>query len=648
MRRPVLSLLTFLPLGLLAALDPLEMRWTFGAHEPFAMYRRVGRKCTGGVDGNARWLKDWFAWWDTRAPSVMRELGLNWVHSRFYKGMGWTFERKDFPNVRRFVANCHSNDVHVLAYVQFSTLYPEFMKAEFPEVDTWGQVDENGQPRHYHDGSYFRLMPCLNCRDWEEHLKRVATIAVTEGGFDGVMFDNAFSYPCYCARCEATFSDYLQGLPDKAERFGADDLSQMRLPRPVESAVNGEVRDPVVQAWIRWRTDTTTAVLRRLRDHVKSVRPDAVVSGNAQPFHRATGASLFGVDMVDLAGVFDLVIGQSANYPTVKDGQIVSRVRDLKLARELGVPIVALCDSDSQMTPEQERYYLLPLYEDLVFGGVPTDRTVMNPTPVPGFLDAARLARRRPQLAALTARVRRERERFAAPVCAPVRLLYPTKELPLSRQSHAALVAAEEILTRRHVPWGFLVSTPERPFVVPKGMEVLVVAGQLALSDAQRAGIVAWARAGGKVVVTGDAGRYDELNAQHLANPLKAELAGCTGVVWVDEADRVAPCVLDWSYAIGAPADHGDRLVAALAACGWTPPLAFEGLPETTAVDVRRTASGDLIVHFVNYEPDRPVRDARVRLPRGETVAMPDLVEYASVCLPAGSKSVDFSCPKER
>lgn len=34
------------------ALDPLEMRWTFGAHEPYTMYRRVGRHCTGGSIGN--------------------------------------------------------------------------------------------------------------------------------------------------------------------------------------------------------------------------------------------------------------------------------------------------------------------------------------------------------------------------------------------------------------------------------------------------------------------------------------------------------------------------------------------------------------------------------------------------------------------
>ena len=37
-------------------IDPVDVRWTFGAHEPYTMYRRIGRRTTGGVDGNATLL----------------------------------------------------------------------------------------------------------------------------------------------------------------------------------------------------------------------------------------------------------------------------------------------------------------------------------------------------------------------------------------------------------------------------------------------------------------------------------------------------------------------------------------------------------------------------------------------------------------
>ena len=80
-------------------IDPLSTRWTFGAHEPYTMYRRVGKHCTGGIDGNAQWVKPWLDWFDEKSPEVMESLGLNFLHSRFYKGMGWEVEKKDFPNV---------------------------------------------------------------------------------------------------------------------------------------------------------------------------------------------------------------------------------------------------------------------------------------------------------------------------------------------------------------------------------------------------------------------------------------------------------------------------------------------------------------------------------------------------------------------
>ena len=620
--------------GLLAALavaavNPLDMRWTFGAHEPYMMYRRVGRRCTGGIDGNARWLRPWFNWWDAEAPRLMRELGLNWVHSRFYKGMGWEIEKDDFPNVQKFVRNCHSNGVHVLAYVQFSTCYPEVMHREFPDIDSWAQIDENGRRRNYHDGSYFRTMPCINCRAWEENTKRMCTIALTEGGFDGVMFDNAFSYPCYCERCEKSFSGYLSTLSDCEERFGFADLSGVRLPHPVVTAVNGEIRDPVVQAWIRWRTDTVSDVYRRLRDHIKSIRPDAVMCANAQPFRRASAPWRNAIDMVEVAGILDLILGQNANYPSFSEGQITSRIRDLKLARELKRPIVALCDSDSMMTPDQERHYLLPLYEDLVFGGVPTDRTIMNPTPVEGFVDRDRIARRKPLLAQFNALVRNRRELFTAEPWQPIRLFYPVKETHFSRRASSGLCAAEEIMIRRHLPWGYLVSTPEKPFEVPSDTEVIVVSDQVALSETQVRELVTWAKKGGRLIVTGDSGRYDEFNAQHLVNPFLSQLKGLANVALRTNADTVSPCELEWAYRIGAPADRGDALVADLAKVGFRMPFVVEGCPESVAVDVRKDTDG-FVFHFVNYDPERPVRDMQIKY-EDMSRQIDELVEY--VCL---------------
>ena len=609
-------------------LNPLDMRWTFGAHEPYTMYRRVGRHCTGGVDGNAEWVKPWLDWWDAESPKLMRELGLNWLHSRFYKGMGWEVEKKDFPNVKKFVANCHANGVKALAYVQFSTLYPEIMRKEIPEVDAWAQINADGKPNPYY-ASYFRHMPCINCRVWEDYLKRMCTIALTEGGFDGIMFDNSFSFACYCPRCEKSFNAYLQSLPDKEARFGFTDLSDFRIPRMPAKQYYSEVRDPVAQAWIRWRTDTLCGVFRRLRDHIKSVKPDAVLSANAQPFRRQIIAAEYGVDMVEMAEILDLIIGQNMNYPTFRNGVLTCRIRDLKLAREMKTPVVALCDSDAMMTPEQEKHYLLPLYEDLAFGGIPTDRTVVSPKAVPGFIDRERLERRRPLLAQFNASVKANRAVLEAPVYQPVRLFYPEKEVQFSRLAHESLCAAEEILIRRQVPWGYLVSRPGRPLEVPAGTEVIVVANQVALSGEQIDALVAWAERGGKLVVTGDSGRYNAFNGQRLVNPFLPRLFGKANVAVRGKADAVVPAKLDWHNDVGAPKDHGEALLADLAKTGFRLPFAIEGCPESVAVDVRRLGDGYAFL-FVNYDPEHPVKGARVRFADGRVLDVPEIVEYAS------------------
>ena len=613
------------------AFDPLAARWTFGAHEPYAMYRRVGRRCTGGIDGNARWLQPWLDWFDAESPKLMEELGLNWLHSRFYKGMGWEVEKKDLPNVQKFVRNCHAHGVRALAYVQFATFYPETMRNEIPDVESWAQVDRDGKPQLW-GGQYFRYQPCLNCRAWEDYLAKVCVRALTEGGFDGIMFDNAFNRPCYCPRCEKAFAAYLASLPDKAERFGFDDLSGFRLPRCDPDRIKAsEVRDPAVQAWARWRADTTTAVFARLAAQIRSVKGDAVVAANASPPRRPENELVHGVDMVALSGVLDLIIGQSENYPSVDRGCLRHRIRDLKLARELATPIVSLCDTDAMMTPEQERHYLLPLYEDAAFGGVPTDRTVLAPVPVEGFVDRAKVDRRKERLAQFNAFVAEKRAAFEAPAWEPVRLFYPTHEMIFSGKSQRALCAAEEILTRRQVPWGYLVSTPARPCAVPAGTEVIVVAGQLALSQAQVDGLVAWAEGGGRLVVTGDAGRYDEFNGQRLANPLLARLQGRANVVCRAEADVVTPAALEWKNRIGVPEDHGAQLLADLRQTGWTPPFTLAGCPETVALDVRRRTDGRLAFHLVNFDPGHPVSGAAVVFADGHMRSIPDFEEYALV-----------------
>jgi len=619
----LLSLLTAAAIQTSPMPTALDTRWTFGAHEPFTMYRRMGRRSTGAIDGNALWTQEWLDWFDAHAPEKMQEMGFNYVHSRFYKGMGWEVEKKDFPNVKRFVKNCHACGVKTLAYVQFGSLYPELMRREIPEIDDWCGRDIDGHPNTYFS-NYFRWMPCLTCRAWEDYLKRMCTIALTEGEFDGIMFDNVFDIPCHCKRCEGEFRKWIKRVPDPERRFGLAFTDDVMLPRVTKEYLRGcyakGVRDPVLQAWLVWRCETMTGVMTRLREHIKSVKPDAVVSGNPSPYRNLNDYHIKAQNMIELSKTFDVIVMQNDNYPEVKDGRVFNRARDFKLAQDLGQTLVALCDDVSNLFSDREKKFIFPMLEDVVFGGIPTDRTTMFPSPEEGFVNAEVWARRKPVHARFNEVVRAHRAELAAPSVHSVRLFYPEREILFSEETHLGIGAAEEIFLRNRVPYGYLISYPDSPLEVPEGTEVVVVPGVTLLSDRQIAELTALAKRGMKLVVTGDAGRYDEWNAQRRKNTFLPQLAGLPNVVCRAKADRLSGAKFGWRYVIDAPKDGGAALMADLARVGWKAPIAFENLPPRVLAEYKRLADGSLAVHLLNYMPEEPIVGATLRLPSG-TVA---------------------------
>ena len=602
-----------------ARIDHISMRWTFGAHEPYTMYRRMGKKSTGGIEGSALWLKDWLDWWDAHAPERMEEFGLNGLHSRFYKGMGWAEERKDLPNVKRFVRNCHAHGVTALAYVQFATLYHEPMSVEIADLESWAQVGYDGEKSIW-NGYDFRWMPCILCEEWQEYIERILEIALTEGGFDGIMFDNVFSRPCYCKRCERRFREYMTGLKDPEIRFGFSNLSGVRQPRPQASPKGAlaDVKDPVRQAWCRWRVDAMNAVMARFRRKIRSVKPDAIISANAHPFRGSINPEAYSLEMISFSDTIDLFMMQSDNFPEMlPGGVIVNRVRDLKIAAGLGKPIVALCDGNAGQYTLDETAYMRPLVEDLVWGGIPTDRTVMSPDRSPTFIDEARFAARKKQMAALNAFASSHRAALSSPSFAPVRILYPTDALMYSMAAHAGITAAEEIFLRNHVPFGYLFARGSGEPTIPADCEVLLVAKQEWLSDAQIAAISDWAKKGGKLVVTGRSGLWNEFGAQRFTNPLESAVKGLPNVAWRAKADEVGG-QMGWKYRVSPPEDGGRAMMESLNAVGFAPPVRFERLPQHVFVEIRRLPDG-FAVHLVNYNPGKAVKGARIIVPPAAT-----------------------------
>ncbi len=588
--------------------DRLDCRWTFGNHEPISMYRRAGKRVTGGMEGGALWLEDWHHWFDSEdCPRLMESLGLNMLHCRFYKGMGWQYESQDFPNVKRFVENCHKHNIRVLAYVQFSTLYYEIMSAEVPNLADWAAVDSKGNKITYYGNAYYRWMPCITAPGFEPYLKKVIKIALQEGGFDGIMFDNCGAPACHCDRCAALFREHLASIPNPEERFGIPTVDHV-LP-PVRSGF-GEVQDPIYQEWIRFRASRLSGLYHRLYEYAKACKPSAIVSGNVANIRRSNMASGTGLIPSDLADCFDIFISQSGNAPGVVDGCVINRVREMKLAGALGVPILALCDSDAGGAPEsQTKGEALALVEDAVFGGIPTDRTVLKVDRE--MVSPRRLAAHRRMLERFNGTVHAGREGLAAPSYEPVRILYSRESLMLSEQSGRAVLSVEEILMQSHVPFGLLPCSSDVPLAIPEDCEMLLVCDQRCLSDRQLEELAAYARGGGRVIVTGKSGEYNELYRQRRNNPLVEALKDCSTARCRSQADAAPIKGAGWTIKVATPSDGGERLMKDLASL-WTPPLRIQA-PPTVLTEVRQK-DGNVHVHLVNFAREPVAAGSRIEL----------------------------------
>ena len=179
-----------------------------------------------------------------------------------------------------------------------------------------------------------------------------------------------------------------------------------------------------------------------------------------------------------------------------------------------------------------------------------------------------------------------------------------------SKEAHGGLTATEEILLRNHVPFGYAFAMGTDAPTIPDDCEVLIVANQEWLSDAQIAARAGYAKRGGHVVATGESGLWDERGAQRFENPLRAALSGVPTAVWRDVPDTVGGA-MGWRYRVEPPKDGGKALMADLAKTGWKPKVRIEGVPPYVFVEVKKMPKGFAVL-FMNYNPSEQVTTAKV------------------------------------
>ncbi len=584
--------------------------WTFGNHEPVTMYRRIGKKSTGGVEGGSRWLEKWHNWYDSEdCAKIMEKFGLNILHSRFYKGMGWDFEKEDFPRVKGFVENCHKHGVKVLGYVQYGTLYYEVMKEEIPDLDEWAALDSQGRKFIYYMNSYYRWMPCVNNPDWRAYIEKILKIGIEEGGFDGILFDNCMASPCACPRCRKLFVEYLEATRKPSE-FGLRSFDHV-IPPPEPATAEPELKDPIVMEWLRFREKSNYEALSRFYKFAKKLKPGIIMSGNTSTIHRHNSFYEMGLGSAAQRDCFDIVCSQSGNEIGVKDGMVVNRLREYLRGEAIGAKIFALSDGDAgreslraetssgEADPADADAWLkasgsaiqaADLMEAAVFGGIPFDRIIMAP-PRGGTVNGKLQERRGKVLKTFNAIRTRHGELIYGTPCEPVRALYSEFSQKLSRKAIDALFGVEETLMRGHVPYGIAIADGKGLRHID-GCEILVACGQSCLSDKDVEALKAFASAGGTLIVDKTTGDCDEDNRQRESNPF----VDFEKAVLVPEL-RTPVVDGNWTLLARRP-ENADELLRAVN-ISFDAPFEIDA-PETCFIRVMGCGNGKAI-HLIDY-----------------------------------------------
>ncbi|MBR0459042.1 MAG: hypothetical protein IJJ26_07380 [Victivallales bacterium] len=493
---------------------PTRFIWTFGNHEPLNMYRRIGKKSTGGVPGGAHWLEKWHHWYDSEeCAETMANLGLNVLHCRCYKGLGWMEEKKDFPNVVSFARACRKRGIKVLAYVQYSSLYPEIMRREIPNLIDWCQLDQNGQPQTYLD-SYWRWIPCPNRPGFLEYMDGILGRIVESGEFDGVMFDNTLNFPCYCPECREKFSRRL-------EERGFDFLDPKYVILPPSDKTRemigsqSEIMDPVIIEYIRFRRDTIKGAFARFRQRIKSMDPECVISANIPLMPRRQNLVYYNTPTMDLAPLMDVVLSQTGNQPewNGSDG-VISQQHEIKFANALHLTSVPLNDNDAGGSVFSGGSYSGPLFESLFGGTTPVDRIIMKPLPG-GALNTAKMESRKPVLERLRFLSKTYEEVLELPEYAPIGLLYSEDSCTLSQKAIEAYYRCETSLLANHLPYRMIaVKEDQINQAELNECSVLILPNANCLSDALVEILKNW---DGRLILAGDENGWNDENYRQRA-----------------------------------------------------------------------------------------------------------------------------------
>ncbi len=608
--------------------------WTWAGWEPLQFYRRLGG-FHEAQEGNAIWSKEWSQRLHSEeTAAALAETGVTWITTHFFKGFGLECEAEEIADTARLIANCHRHGIKVYAYLQYASIMPETFCAEVPEAQNWGRRDWNQQ----HDGhpweygpQYWRHKPCANQPGVREYFVKVIDKAAGIHA-DGIWIDNLQADGCHCQACQQAFQAHLRAtVADPWQELGVRSLDRVRIPRSTMP------KDPVFQAWIRFRNAECAESLKVLVGHVRRHYPAMKVAANMGIGCNKSDLLDSGVWLSDLASL-DACYAENQRFPRWENNRIVSQHEPMSLMAAIGVTIVP---GASPPTPERTIYPAPEMpsqlqlrrccAESALFGG----HAFGGPWGLRGEDGGVapllnRDARVRQAHREVYDWYKRQSGLLAGSQdLAPVGILYSREALTVdAERSRQAINAMAQALLQNQIPFCYVLSDRLAGPGGLDGLSLLVLPHVLPMSETTTRHIRAFVENGGGLLATGRTSLYDEGMRQRTDYAL-ADLFGVSFSRELEEshADAVhfsasgRVCLVPGEWGLEHPDGHlcssiPPERIARIVRLALPPAALPEVLSPALHVGCayRQTADGRQVLGLINYA-DIPVRNVQVILP---------------------------------
>ena len=190
----------------------------------------------GGSDNYTPTAEQLAAYRYEQSPEMiaqLKELGVNFIMTHCYKGMGLEMERESMADAVKFTRLCHDAGIRVGVYCYSGAFLWEPFFKEVPQARDWLILDKEGKPRIPEwKGSEYRYFWDRNHPDAQAFFRPILRFAVEDIKADLIHFDNYRAGPGSEANSVKRFRQYLRDTftSERLKEMGIDDLNTVQPP----------------------------------------------------------------------------------------------------------------------------------------------------------------------------------------------------------------------------------------------------------------------------------------------------------------------------------------------------------------------------------------------------------------------------------